>query len=75
MFNERLNNLLQEVRVNSDRMKQLKDITGDFEESLTVNQDLVEEKLNILKSKLIVLQNEMIENKAELQEQVRGDTT
>ena len=46
MFSETLNNLSQEIRVNSDSMKQLNDVIRDFEESLTVNQDLVEEKLN-----------------------------
>ena len=46
MFNERLNNLSQEMKVNYDSIKQLKDNNRDLEESLTVNQDLVEEKLN-----------------------------
>ena len=46
MFSETLNNLSQEIRVNSDSMKQLNDVIRDLEESLTVNQDLVEEKLN-----------------------------
>ena len=46
MFSERLNNLSQEIRVNPDSMKQLNDVIRDFEESLTVNQDLVKEKLN-----------------------------
>ena len=46
----------------------MKDNTRDLEESLTVNQDLVQEKLNILKSQLRVVQNKMIEKKAELKE-------
>ena len=46
MFNERLNNLSQEMKVNYDSIKQLKDNNRDLEESLIVNQDLVEEKLN-----------------------------
>ena len=33
MLNERLNNLSQEIRTNSDSIKQLKDNTRDFEES------------------------------------------
>ena len=49
----------------------MKDRTRDLEESLTVNQDLVEEKLNTFKNQLKVVQNEMIENKAELKEQLR----
>ena len=49
----------------------MKDNTRDLEESLTVNQDLVEEKLNTLKSQLKVIQNEASENKAELKEQLR----
>ena len=49
----------------------MKDNTRDLEESLTVNQDLVEEKLNTLKSQLQVIQNEASENKAELKEQLR----
>ena len=71
MLNERLDNLSQEIRTNSDSIKQLKDNTRDLEESLTVNQDLVEEKLNTLKSQLKVVQNEVSENKAELKEQLR----
>ena len=71
MFNERLNNLSQEIRTTSNSIKQLKDNTRDLEESLTVNQDLVEEKLNTLKSQMISIQNEVSENKAELKEQLR----
>ena len=55
MLNERTNNLSQEIRTNSDSIKQLKDNTRDIEEGLTVNQDLVEEKLNTLKSLLEVI--------------------
>ena len=71
MFNERLNNLSQEIKANYDSIKQLKDNTRDLEESLTVNQDLVEEKLNTLKSQMRSIQNEVSENKAELKEQLR----
>ena len=71
MLNERLNNLSQEIRTNSNSIKQLKDNTRDLEESLTVNQDLVEEKLNTLKSQMISIQNEVSENKAKLKEQLR----
>ena len=49
----------------------MKDNTRYLEESLTVNQDLVEEKINALKSQMRVGQNEMIEHKAELKEQLR----
>ena len=49
----------------------MNDRTRDLEESLTVNQDLVEEKLNTFKNQLKVVQNEMIENKTELKEQLR----
>ena len=66
MFNERLNNLSQEIRTTSNSIKQLKDNIRDLEESLTVNQDLVEEKLNTLKIQTISIQNEISENKAEL---------
>ena len=41
MLNKRPNNLSQEIKANSDSIKQLKDNTRDFEENLTVNQDLV----------------------------------
>ena len=51
-FNERLNNVLQEIRRISDSVKQLKDNTRGIEESSTVNQDVVEEKLNTLKNQL-----------------------
>ena len=71
MLNERLNNLSQEIRTNSDSIKQLKDNTRVFEEGLTVNEDLVEEKLNTVKSQLKVIWNEVSENKAELKEQLR----
>ena len=71
MFNERLNNLSQEIKTNYDSIKQLKDNTRDLEESLTVNQDLVEEKLNTLKSQMRSIQNEVSKNKAELKEQLR----
>ena len=66
MLNERLNNLSQETTKHSNSIKQLKDNTRDLEESLTVKPDLVEEKLNPLKSQLKVTQNEMSENKAGL---------
>ena len=49
----------------------MKDNTRYLEESLTVNQDLVEEKINALKSQMRVGQNEMTEHKAELKEQLR----
>ena len=71
MFNERLNNLSQEIKSNYDSIKQLKDNTRYLEESLTVNQNLVEEKLNTLKSQMRSIQNEVSENKAELKEQLR----
>ena len=71
MFNERLNNLSQEIKSNYDSVKQLKDNTRYLEESLTVNRDLVEEKLNTLKSQMRSIQNEVNENKAELKEQFR----
>ena len=51
--------------------KQLKYNTRHLEESLTVNQDLVEEKLNTIKNQLKVIKNEVSENKAELKEQLR----
>ena len=54
IFNERLNNLSQEIKTNSDSIKQLKGNTRDFEVSLTVNQYLVKKKLNKLKSQLKV---------------------
>ena len=37
--------LSQEIRKNSDSIKQLKDNTGGLEECLTVNQELVEDNL------------------------------
>ena len=42
ILNKRLNNLSQEIRTNSDSIKQLKENARDLEESLTINQDLVE---------------------------------
>ena len=66
MLNKRLNNLSLEITTNSDLVKQLKDNTRDLDESLTVSQGLIEEKLNTLKNQLTVVQNEIIENKAEL---------
>ena len=71
MFNERLNNLSQETRTNSDSIKQLKYNPRYLEESSNVNKDLVEEKINALKSQMRVGQNEMIKHKAELKEQLR----
>ena len=71
MFNETLNNLSQEFKTNYDSIKQLKDNTRDFDESLTVNQDIVEEKLDTLKSQMRSIQNEVSENKAEIKEQLR----
>ena len=70
-LNERLNNLSQEIRTKSNSIKQLKDNTRDFEESLTVNQDLVEEKLNTSKRQKISIQNEVRKNKSELKEKLR----
>ena len=71
MFNERLNNLSQEIRTNSDSIKQLRYNTRYLEESSNVSKDLVDEKINALKSQMRVGQNEMIEHKAELKEQLR----
>ena len=59
IFNERLNNLSQEIRKSYESIKQLKDNTRDFEEGLIVNQDLVEEKLNTLKSQMRSIKNEV----------------
>ena len=61
-FNERLNNLSQEIRTNSVSIKQLNDKTRDLEENLTVYQDLVEEKY--IKESVESLQNDTIKNKA-----------
>ena len=55
MFNERLYDLSQEIKANYDSIKQLKDNTRDVEESLSVNQDLVEEKLNTLKDQMRIM--------------------
>ena len=63
MLNERLNNLSQETIKNSNSIKQLKDNTRDLEESLTVNQDLVEEKLNPLTSHLKVTKMKCVKTK------------
>ena len=71
MFNERLNNLSQEIKTNYDPINQMKDNTRYLEESLTVNQDLVEEKLNTLINQMRSIQNEVSENKAELKEKLR----
>ena len=62
MFNKWLNNLSQEIKTNYDSIKQLKDNTRDLEESLTVNQDLVEQKLKKLKIQMRSIQNEVSEN-------------
>ena len=62
MLKERPNNLSQEIRTNSDSIKQLKNNTRNLEESLTVNQDLVNEKLSTIKSLLKFVQNEVSEN-------------
>ena len=59
IFNEKLNNLSQEIRKSYESIKQLKDNTRDFEEGLIVNQDLVEEKLNTLKSQMRSIKNEV----------------
>ena len=52
-------------------MKQLKGSTRGLEESLTVNQDLLEDRMNTLKSQLRIVQEEMSEKKAELKEELR----
>ena len=62
MLKERPNNLSQEIRTNSDSIKQLKNNTRNLKESLTVNQDLVYEKLSTTKSLLKFMQNEVSEN-------------
>ena len=62
MFNKWLNNLSQEIKTNYDSIKQLKDNIRDLEESLTVNQDLVEQKLKKLKIQMRSIQNEVSEN-------------
>ena len=62
MFNKWLNNLSQEIKTNYDSIKQLKDNIRDLEESLTVNQDLVEQQLKKLKIQMRSIQNEVSEN-------------
>ena len=68
MFNEKLNNLSQEIKTNYDLIKQLKDNTRDLQLSITVNQNLVEEKLNTLKGQMRRVQIEVSEK---LKEQLR----
>ena len=63
IFNERLNNFSQEIKTNSDSIKQLKGNTRDFEVSLTVNQYLVKKKLNKLKSQLKVYKMQWVKIK------------
>ena len=71
MFNERLDNLSHGTKTTSDSVKQLRDKTSGIDESLTVNQYLVEHKLNILHSQLRIIKNYISENKRDLKEQLR----
>ena len=71
VINERLDKFAQEIKTDSDTIKQLTGKTRDLEESLTINQDLIEEKVTTLKTQLEDIKKEINDNKKELKEQLR----
>ena len=72
MTNRKLEKLSAEIRSNSDNVKYLMAKTTDLGESLTVNQDLIDDKIiSIINDELNKMKKLVNDDKTELKEQFR----
>ena len=69
--NQKLEKLSAEIRSNSDSVKLLSQKTKDLEESLTVNQDLIDVRIKSIDEEMKEIKKIVDNNKAELKEQLR----
>ena len=71
LINQKLEKLSAEIRSNSDSVKLLSQKTKDLEESLTVNQDLIDAKIKSIDEEMKEIKKILSNNRAELKEQLR----
>ena len=71
LTNQKLEKLLAEIRSSSDSAKSLSQKTKDLEESLTVNQDLIDVRIKSIDEEMKEIKKIVDNNKAELKEQLR----
>ena len=71
LTNQKLEKLSPEIPLNSDSVKLLSQKTMDLEESLTVNQDLIDVKVKSIDEEMKEIKKIVDNNRAELKEQLR----
>ena len=71
LTNQKLEKLSAEIRSNSDSVKLLLQKTKDLEESLTVNQDLIDVRIKSVNEEMKEIKKCVDNNKVELKEQLR----
>ena len=71
LTNQKLEKLSAEIRSNSDSVKLLSQKTKDLEESLTVNQDLIDVRIKSIDKEMKEIKKIVDNNRAELKEQLR----
>ena len=71
LTNQKLEKLSAEIRSNSDSVKLLSQKTKDLEESLTVNQDLIDVRIKSIDEEMKEIKKVVDNNKADLKEQLR----
>ena len=69
--NKRLDNLSIEIKATSDTVKEFVAKTRDIEESLNVNQALVDDKIKMLESQLTDIKKQVADKEKEMKEKVR----
>ena len=71
LTNQKLEKISAEIRSNSDSVKLLSQKTKDLEESLTVNQDLIDVRIKSIDKEMKEIKKIVDNNRAELKEQLR----
>ena len=71
LTNQKLEKLSAEIRSNSDSVKLLSQKTKDLEESLTVNQDIIDAKIKSIDEEMKEIKKILNNNRAGLKEQLR----
>ena len=71
LINQKLEKLSADIRSNSDSVKLLSQKTRDLEESLTVNQDLIDVRIKSVNEEMKEIKKCVDNNKVELKEQLR----
>ena len=71
LTNQKLEKLSAEIRSNSDSVKLLLQKTKDLEESLTVNQDLIDVRIKSINEEMKEIKKIVDNNRAEMKEQLR----